>query len=197
MRNRKFSRKFNCFTFLFVSLCILIAVLFSATKIKLPQRSLENKQPASAPARASYSPPGIPNVSPADFKVNLEDRNFTCDPVTQADIEDVIWYQWTCSRADGDIDYTVILQSRTLNTLDSVNATIIQMDPSDIVSAEFLGYIATGAFIDLTAQQSQAKDWVVQTLPKLTSGVVSTIISDIPLRLYGPATARTLEIGRE
>jgi hypothetical protein len=131
-------------------------------------------------------------------KVNLEQKNFTCNDVQSTEDNGVTYYSWTCSRDSAGIYYYVQFTGRTLLSLDTIEATITQATPDQSKSQDFLGYMATFGFIGSSADQQQARAWTESAIPTLsrkTGDSKSTTINNVDLLLYGPQTAVTLVIG--
>jgi hypothetical protein len=155
-------------------------------------------RPTNPPSPTEISP-YIPGVSPVDIQLNLRRNDFDCGAVEPGEYEGETFYTWTCERDDAGIQYIVMFTSRNLDTVDYINASILQFgSPSNEVTKSFLGFVATIAFIGSEDDQVQAKTWVEETLPKLTGeagDVHSTTINGISMQLAGPDTGRFLRMG--
>lgn len=68
-------------------------------------------------------------------------------------------------------------------------------DPDDDLAASVLGFLATVPYDG--AEPERARAWVEETLPtiKAAGDVRTATFGGVPFRLYGPPTARILEIG--
>jgi hypothetical protein len=134
-----------------------------------------------------------------DVTLNLEDRGLTCSTVQNSkDKQASSKYFWTCERSEGPFTVFASVSASKLNTVDFIEAAVIQLDnPSSSTAIDFLGFVATIPFIDDSASQQEAKDWVGNTIPTLTGegDVRETTINGIRLVVYGLPTALTLEIG--
>lgn len=59
--------------------------------------------------------------------------------------------------------------------------------------------MATMPFVGNTELQDQAKAWVETSIPLLTGepgDIQSTVIGGVNIELFGPETARTIQIGK-
>lgn len=138
----------------------------------------------------------IPELSPVDVTDSIKERDFSCSAGADTN-GDGVWI-WDCERRAGATQFYVTLQSRSLNTVDYISASILQPSASadDIVASDFLGFIATMPYDG--AKPSEARAWVEQGLPTLSGeqgDIRSTTIASVRYELFGPKTARTLSIG--
>jgi len=140
--------------------------------------------------------PGIPDLSPYDVISNLEEkRGFTCTDVDEVQAEGLgTWFVWTCDR-ENMVSMHVEIMSYSLLTVDNIDATITQVEPSDEIAVSFLGFMATSAFIDNKDAQNSIKTWVEQTLPTVQKECIENIYNGINFRLCGVPTGRWIEIG--
>lgn len=151
-----------------------------------------------APPTSTLPPPPtkvtgfLPGLMPADIKVNLENRAFTCAPVEEA----ASLYVWTCKKATDIARLEVMFYSRTLGTVDFIDASVLQSGkPADDLSTAFLGFMATMPYDN--AKPDAAKAWVAETIPTLKGegDVRSATFGGVPFQLFGISTARALEMG--
>jgi len=149
------------------------------------------------PTPTAVYKPGIPELSPVDVKLNLEKRGFTCsDARFVEDPQLGSWYFRTCSRDITDVGIYLYVEfiGAKLTSVDWIDATITQVEPSQEVTASYLGFIATLAFIGNAEKQEVVKQWVIDNITNSESRPETTI-DGICFRLYGPPTAITLEFG--
>lgn len=150
------------------------------------------------PAPTAVYKPGIPELSPVDVKFNLEERSFTCSDAKFVEDKQTgsSWYFRTCSRDITDVGIYLLVEfvGAKLTTVDWIDATITQVEPSQEVAASYLGFIATLAFIGNAEKQEVAKQWVIDNIANSESKPETTI-DGIRFRLYGPPTGITLEFG--
>ena len=148
---------------------------------------------------ATLAAPMIPGIRPADLLAKLKQRNLICSPESYHELDGRGYYSWSCSRDDFDTQYYVTFTSRSLTSIDTINAAVIQnKNPSMKVTASFLEIVAGLPFPQRSDLQSQARNWVGQTLPTLTGkpgDIHSTSINGVAFQLFGPDTAKTLFIG--
>jgi hypothetical protein len=159
----------------------------------------ETPAPTEPPAPTSLPAGGgnLPGLQPADVVVNLEQRGFTCtnaEPTATGN-----YYTWTCKNQDDalGIDAIVTAWGRTLRTVDLIDATVIQAEGSeDIVAKALLGFVATMPYDN--ADPANARQWVEDTLATIREAgdVRETEFAGVAYRLYGPNTARNLEMGK-
>ncbi len=131
-------------------------------------------------------------MMPADIKVNLENRAFTCPSVEEA----MSLYVWTCKKSEDVATLEVMFYSRTLGTVDFIDASVLQSDePADDLSTAFLGFMATMPFDN--AEPDAAKAWVAKTIPGLKGegDIREATFGGVPFQLFGIPTARALEMG--
>lgn len=171
------------------------------TKTPKPTNTLRptnTPKPTNTPSPTEI-PPFIPGVTPVDIELNLRRNDFDCGAAERGEYEGETFYTWTCERNDAEIQYIVMFTSRNLDTVDYINASVLQFgSPSNEVAKSLLGFVATIAFIGSEENQVQAKTWVEETLPKLTGqagDVHSTTINGVSMELAGPNTGRFLRIG--
>lgn len=135
----------------------------------------------------------IPGLSPVDVTRNLEDRQFDCGDFNK--VND--YYNWTCTYTTDQFTAQVDFTGLTVDTVDWISATVAQLsEVSDEVAAPILGFVATMPYEG--AEPETARAWVETTLPTLTGEVgeaATNTIGGVPYKLYGPPTARTLELG--
>ena len=134
----------------------------------------------------------LPGLQPADVKVNLEDRQFTCSSVNQGEL----YFSWICKRTGANYELNVQIYGRTLLTVDYIVAMALQFgDPSDEVAAAFLGFMATMPYDG--AHQEEARAWVEEALPTLRGqgDLRKKTFGGVEYQLFGIPTARTLKIG--
>jgi hypothetical protein len=148
------------------------------------------------PAPTAPQPSGrtglLPGLQPADIKVNLEQRQFAC---TSAD-KGVTYYVWTCKRDVGTIQMVVDFYARTLQSVDYINAVVLQLgQPEDKVATPFLAFMATMPYDG--AEPDKARAWVETTLPtiKQDRDVRTATFGGVTHELFGGPTARNLQIG--
>lgn len=201
-------------TLAIVAICIISSVIVSLVSpstptepatVSISSTPVRSQTPTTSPSQTSLpSPtpaaaPGIPGLTPADLKVNLTDRGFTCTNAKENQVEGLgKWYSWTCDREEGDlVSMHVEIMSRSLSSVDYIDATILQYsDPTDEAASLFLGYIATAAFIGNEEAQTEARSWVEEKLGQLQGSCMEETIHGIPFSLCGPPTARFIEIGK-
>jgi len=184
--------------------CICIAALsaISGRSLVSPTSTFppaSKHLPITPTVTSVKTPAGLPGITPADIKVNLTDRDFTCTNVKETQAEGLgKWYSWYCDREEGSlISMHVEFMSRSLSSVDFIDATILQYsDPTDEVASLFLGYIATIAFIGNEEAQTEARLWVEEKLDQLNENCIEEIVHGIPINLCGPPTARFIEIGK-
>lgn len=134
----------------------------------------------------------LPGLMPADVKINLEQRGFTCGSVEQG--QNV--YIWSCKQETALYTLRVDIYSRTLFTVDLIDSGAIQYGTPDIELAKsFLGFMATMPYD--RAVQKEARTWVENTIPTLKGqgDVREKVFAGVNYRLFGIPTAFTLEMG--
>jgi hypothetical protein len=129
---------------------------------------------------------------PADVKVNLENKGFTC---TNTEGPNQGYYVWTCNRDTAGVTLHVEFYARSLLTVDYIDANVLQfVEPQDDVAVSFLGFMATMPYDG--AQPDKARAWVAQTLPTITQGEERTAeFGGVSFRLAGIPTARFMHMG--
>jgi len=133
-------------------------------------------------------------LQPADVKVNLEQRKFTCGGVEQRKT----LYSWTCKLETASDQFVVQVYARTLLTVDYINVATVKLvaAPDDSLTAQsLLGFMATMPFDG--AQPAAARAWVEATLPtiKQNGDVRTATFGGAPYQLFGGPAARTLQMG--
>jgi hypothetical protein len=155
--------------------------------------------PTPTPSVAVPTGPAIPGLTPANLITVLEQHKLTCDPVSQTAVGSILLYSWDCLKNEATISLHVTFSSRSLQTVDNIDATITQTkSPSDALAATFLEDIAAAAVATFPEYQPIARSWVARALAKPTGQpeYLQTIsVGSIPMQLSGPDTVRTLEIG--
>jgi hypothetical protein len=93
------------------------------------------------------------------------------------------------------MDMTAEIWGRTLQSVDSIDVTIINPTRNDDAAKLVLGYIATLPYKN--AEPAKARAWVENTLSTITGDgdVKETTIGGVKFQLFGPPAARNLEIG--
>jgi hypothetical protein len=135
---------------------------------------------------------GIPNLAPADIRLNLEQRGFTCSNAQEVDKVII----WECEKRINDTIMTVSYFSDRIITVNGIEAVILQMgSPSQEIAQEFLGFIATLPFIEAEEKQEDARNWVETTIPTLSSAEQSATWSGVDFLLTGNNSAIILRIG--
>jgi hypothetical protein len=135
----------------------------------------------------------IPGLLQEELKSRLIANQFQC---TDAEIGDRGLYRWVCFKETQDYLKEVYVFSRSLTTIDFIDANISQGDgPSDELAIEFLSDVAT--FPENTDYHDAAIRWVKETLPTITEirEIKEADFGGIQYRLYGISAARSLELG--
>jgi flagellar basal body-associated protein FliL len=149
----------------------------------------------AAPDQVSAGGGTIPGLQPADITVNLEQRDFTCEAAEPTPSGN--YYVWRCKSEKPALQYesSVEVWGRSLQSVDYIDATVIQYSDEDLAAMGILGFIATMPYDN--AQPRDAREWVATTMGTITEpGVVKeTEFAGVPYRLYGLQTVRTLEMG--
>lgn len=153
-----------------------------------------DKGPSTGPG-AVVKTTTIPGLAPADVTVNLEQRGFDCasaEPTSSGD-----YFVWRCKRADPVLGYESMVEvwGRTLQSVDYIDAAVFNLQGDDTAAKFVLGFIATMPYDG--AMPAAARQWVENTMPTI-SGIGDVKVADfggVAFQLYGPATARNLEIG--
>ncbi len=149
--------------------------------------------PTLAPSRATATPEALlPGLQPADIKVNLEQRDFSCSSAEEGEL----YFSWTCRREDSDYGMLVVFYGRTLNSVDLLESSIFQYgEPSDELAAAFLGYMATMPYDGVDPDAARA--WVEDTLPTIAGqgDGRTTTLSGVTYHLYGAGSTWILEMG--
>jgi len=138
----------------------------------------------------------LPGLQPADVKINLEDRQFTCDLIFGPTDSDP-YYKWECRSESANYVMLVEIWSKSLFTVDLIQSSIVQFGtPDDELAANFLGFMATMPFDG--ADPQSARNWVEVTLPTITTSgdVRNATFGGVNFRLYGIPSARFLEFGK-
>lgn len=125
------------------------------------------------------SPGSIPGLTAADIKLNLQDRDFTCDGPRSDATGGGISYSCTSP------GYRVYIHGSGVTNIDSVTAFALG---DDATAASFLGYLASVPYRG--ADQARARVWVESNVS--TGG--SLVIGGVTFRLGGPDGGRTLDI---
>jgi hypothetical protein len=77
---------------------------------------------------------------PADVKVNLQNRGFTCTGPDKGQL----YYVWTCKRETVAVALYADFYARTILTVDYIDANVLQFaQPQDSIAVSFLGFMAT------------------------------------------------------
>lgn len=137
----------------------------------------------------------LPGLQPAEVRLNLEDRQFTCDLVYSPDDTDP-YFKWECIQENIDNYIIVEIWSRSLTTVDLIQVGIMQFgEPDNSFAIDFLGFMATMPYDE--AEPDQARNWVAETLPTITESgdVRETTFGNVKFQLFGIPTARFLDIG--
>lgn len=136
---------------------------------------------------------GIPGLLQEELKSRLIENQFQC---TDAETGERELYRWVCFKETQSYLMEVYVFSRSLTTIDFIDANISQKDePSDELAIEFLSYVAT--FPENTNHHEAAIEWVKETLPTITEirEIKEADFGGIQYRLYGVSAARSLELG--
>ena len=163
----------------------------SPTDEVVPSRTLAPTH--TRPPTPTTQPSGLPGLAPADVTVNLEDRGHTC---SSAEATYDGGFVWSCTRETIDMLLYVDIYSRSLVTVDMLDASVIFFgSPDDELASQFLGFLATMPYDG--SQPLDAREWVETTLPTIrTAGDVrETTICGVAFQLFGIPTARSLQMG--
>jgi flagellar basal body-associated protein FliL len=131
--------------------------------------------------------PSIPGLSPADIKVNLENKDFECTNAKTVKTENMPdSFLWYCDREDGSIKYNVDFSSYSLKTVNAIDASVTQSlyDTTDLAEP-FLSWFSTVAFLDSTAKQTEIKNWVSSTLKNWNGTQKTTTKNGVKFTLSG------------
>jgi hypothetical protein len=174
---------------------IVLAIIGSA----LPKPEVDTQSNAAQPQQAEQQQPEqqqpeLENLYQEDVTVNLEKRGFEF-----ADGEygkkyytQLGEYRNPYAMTDAYVQTTGYAYSRIF----SVDTTVMYYgDPenADVSAREILGYVATLPYEG--SQPNEARAWVEDNVSKVDEGVVKTAtFGGASYELYGPMTARTLEI---
>lgn len=134
----------------------------------------------------------IPGILPDDVHTFLLERGFECSDQYRG----VLYISRMCTIEEEEYVFIVEYYGRTQNIVDLVEGVVILYGfPNDKISADLLGFLATVPYDE--AEPETARRWVEQSLPTLTGDglVMEEQVGGVVFRLYGPQTARTLEIG--
>jgi hypothetical protein len=137
----------------------------------------------------------LPGLQPADVKINLEERQFTCDLIFGPTDSDP-YYKWECKSESTNYLMLVEIWSKSLFTVDLIQSSIMQFGtPDDELAANFLGFMATMPYDG--ADPQSARNWVEVTLPTIaiSGDVRDATFGGVKFLLYGIPTARFLEFG--
>ena len=152
---------------------------------EVPSPSATNRPRPSTPR--TRSPPVVPGLTSADVRVNLENRGFKCRGPRQERTR----VSWLCEDgSDSNVSYRVEYLGRHSTAIEYVTASVMQYGPvpSDLVAAQFLGYVATLPYRG--AQPDQAREWVATNVGAFSE----QRFGPATLRLSGPARGRTLSL---
>lgn len=182
-----------------VGMGIILVVMILLRPYNKPRPAL---QPTEIP---TVLPSYIPGITPADIKINLEKAEVSCGAVRKIETEGMEdWYLWYCNKDfEGLMELQIEIFSRTTDTVDIVEATLMQFtDKPSVEAAQLtLGYIATLPFIDSEQDQQTARKWVEDNVATifLNSSQTSkeTTIDGIYFNVYGVSTAAELTIGKK
>jgi hypothetical protein len=159
----------------------------------LPSPSNTSEQPTSQPQPAV----GIPGLTFPDVTFNLRERGFTCEDKFYELPGDL--HKWICVRDDQTFLSTVIIYSRTFDTVDLIIADVDQYaNPDDQIPILILGFIATMPYTGSTPDK--ARSWVETTIPTITQVSDHQIMEfgGVQYDLYGVGLLyRALEIGHD
>jgi cytoskeletal protein RodZ len=155
-------------------------------------RTTNTPVPTPTPAAATNAAGILPGLQPADVKVNLQNRQFTCTSAEKGQL----YYTWVCKRETSQIQLNVQFYARTLLTVDYISAVVLQFgEADDGVAASFLGFMATMPYTG--AEPDNARSWVEKTLPsvKQNGDVRTATFGGVKYELFGLPTARNLQMG--
>lgn len=151
--------------------------------------------PTPTPVPTATTPPVIgliPGLYPADVKLNLEPRGFSCSTADKGEL----YFSWTCTKDVDPVKFIVIFYGRNLLTVDYLESVVLQSgEPDDIIASDFLGFMATMPYSG--AEPEAARTWVEETLPtiKENGDVRSAVFGTVPYQVFGWPPARNLEMG--
>jgi hypothetical protein len=201
--SKKASRRFLLPGLILLISCIVIIVGYFILRIVLIQdgwsisslfSKAESAGPIIEPEKVSNEEAeGIPGLLQEELKSRLIENEFEC---TDAEIGDSGLIRWVCFEETQDYLKEVYVFSRSLTTIDFIDANISQKgEPSDELAIEFLSYVAT--FPENINHHDAAMNWVKETLPTITEirEIKEADFGGIQYRLYGISAARSLELG--
>ena len=158
---------------------------------------ITNELPTKTPTQEKKPAGLLPGLRPEVVRANLEAKNLACELVYLPSGNDP-YYKWECKREGLDYMINVEMWSKSMSTVDLIQAGIVQYgNPDNSLSVDFLGFMATMPYDG--ADPQQARSWVKETLPTITEkGDVREItIGGVRFRLYGIPSARFLDIGED
>ena len=179
-------------------LALTAAPVLTRTALAAPTRApTATREPTGTPSseptqrvieRPTQSPPTVEPTSKGlgllagDITVYLEDRlGFDCSGISDQGGA----LSWSCSNSGAGITLFVEMSGHSV-TIEFIEASAIQEKPDVELTTLFLIRMA-----DLVLPE--AEDWVRANAPG--GAEVETVIAGIPLRLSGPPSFRTIEIG--
>jgi hypothetical protein len=139
---------------------------------------------------------GIPGLTFPDVTFNLRERGFTCTDTFNKLPSGL--YTWTCERNDPTFTSIVTVYSRTIDTVDLIEADVaLYASPDDQIAILILGFIATMPYTGSTPDQ--ARSWVETAIPKITQSGDHRIMEfgGVQYDLYGDPIHRSLEMGHD
>ena len=193
----------------FGCLSLLVVLCLCGAMLSLLGRNSDTPQSSQTPAAQSASPTIVPSETveptvtqipallpslfPPNLVASLEERGFVCNPVERGEL----YFVRTCEKDTGSYLLRVDIYGRELFLADLVEASILQFvgEPSDELTASFLGFMATIPYDGATPQRAQ--EWVESTIPTLEDEGDARVqfFGGVKYRLVGTSAAMTLEIG--
>ena|SRR5579859_9536 len=147
--------------------------------------------PAGTPTPAPVGM--LPGLAPSQVEAQLQGLGYVCGgPSFSGGV-----FQWSCELIQGQGWFTVLIYSRTADTVDKVIGQVERLDgvANDAVSLQLLDLIASLPYTG--AEPELARGWVEATLPtiKQYGDIQSTTFGGVKFQLYGLPTARNLQVG--
>lgn len=155
--------------------------------------------PTDRPEPANTVPPkpsGLPGLTQADVKLNLEDRGFTCSELDSDEQGGVTYYFRDCIKESETVRLAISTLSRSIVVVDTIeaSATFFDGQGDDQLAADFLGFMATMPYEG--SEPEQARTWVGETISKVDTGREEIAeFGGVKMRLVGPVTSRILSMG--
>lgn len=152
----------------------------------------EQAEPAPEPPPKLVEPQRpttIKGLGAVDVYGNLEDQGLGC----RGPIMGVSLAHWQCEGTDGLSQLHVEISGESATQITSVEADVTSPSKNDVLAADFLGYVATIPYRG--SRPHEAQSWVESKIGEVDTGVSrEKTIGSVKFRLYGPPTARILEI---